>query len=189
MQEFEEKRASKQLLQNRLDKAKKGQSSEPPLDRTPYRNPAQRRMEGGQRYLIHWIGTSVTEASWESAKRLNNPQLVHDFEQAVKRAVDLRGAASEPGAERLRQPRDPRLQQCARLQGPASRNPTAQRKPLGHANVPGGDPLQRSGAPKPPRNRNRPVPTPQHYQQAAPSAPAPDPYLDRRGLINSLGDD
>lgn len=103
VQEFEEKRQSRQLLQSRLATAKQAKPSAKPSaskpsalgpaeaatsteKMTPHRILAQRRLEGGQRYLIHWVGQSVTNASWESAKRLNNPALVHEFEQAVSHA-------------------------------------------------------------------------------------------------------
>jgi hypothetical protein len=90
VQEFEEKRQSRQLLQSRLATAKQAKqpaantADGPITDKTPHRILAQRRLEGGQRYLIHWVGQSVTDASWESAKRLNSPSLIHEFEQAVR---------------------------------------------------------------------------------------------------------
>lgn len=106
--EFEEKRQSRQQLQNRLANAKPGKGGgssaahatahaapDPEAEKAPYRILAQRRMEGGQRYLIHWAGQSVTDASWESAKRINNPTLVHDFEQAVRRVRALRVRACD----------------------------------------------------------------------------------------------
>lgn len=96
VQEFEEKRQSRQLMQNRLASAKPakpnaasavGVEALPGGERVPYRILAQRRLEGGQRYLIHWVGTSVTDASWESSKRLNNPALIHEFEQVRLRSA------------------------------------------------------------------------------------------------------
>jgi hypothetical protein len=91
VQEFEDKRQSKQLLQSRLASAKHnkqtagaGGSGDPNADRTPHRILAQKRFEGGQRFLVHWVGCSVTDASWESAKRLNNPSMIQEFEMAVR---------------------------------------------------------------------------------------------------------
>ena len=89
--EFEEKRQNRQLLQSRIANAKQAKQgastsavADPDVsDKTAYRILAQRRFEGGQRYLVHWAGMSVTNASWESAKRLNNPALVQEFETAV----------------------------------------------------------------------------------------------------------
>jgi hypothetical protein len=94
VQEFEEKRQSRQLLQSRLASAKQakqggGASASVAEDsgevRVPYRILAGKRFEGGQRYLVHWAGQSVTNASWEPTKRLNNPALVAEFEAAVSR--------------------------------------------------------------------------------------------------------
>ena len=94
VQEFEEKRQSRQLLQSRLASAKQakqggGTSASVAEDsgevRVPYRILAGKRFEGGQRYLVHWAGQSVTNASWEPTKRLNNPALVAEFEAAVSR--------------------------------------------------------------------------------------------------------
>ena len=93
VQDFDDKWQSRQLLESQLEKARhakhsiaaSGGKDAPIIDRSPipYRILAQRRPEGGQRFLIHWAGQSVANASWESAKRINNPTLVHDFEQAV----------------------------------------------------------------------------------------------------------
>ena len=45
---------------------------------------AQRRMEGGKRYLVHWRGRTVAQATWEPAAVLG--ELVGEFEAAVRRA-------------------------------------------------------------------------------------------------------
>ena len=98
VQEFEEKRQSRQLLQSRLASAKQakqgGGASAPAADdsgevRVPYRILAGKRFEGGQRYLVHWAGQSVTNASWEPTKRLNNPALVAEFEAAVRQRAEV----------------------------------------------------------------------------------------------------
>ena len=108
--EFDAKRQSREQLQNRLDSVKptKQPADEAPLDRKPHRILAQRRFEGGQRYLIHWIGMSVTKASWESAKRLNNPTLVQDFENAVLH----RTPRTQPCAFALRSLRGAAMRVC-----------------------------------------------------------------------------
>ena len=46
---------------------------------------AQRRMEGGKRYLVHWRGRTVAQATWEPAAVLG--ELVGEFEAAVRRAA------------------------------------------------------------------------------------------------------
>ena len=93
--EYEVKRQRQQLQQSRMGGAAKpakqpqaveADGADPADERMPFRLLAQRRFETGQRYLVHWEGHSVTDASWESAKRINNPAMVADFEAAVKRA-------------------------------------------------------------------------------------------------------
>ena len=93
--EYEVKRQRQQLQQSRMGGAAKpakqpqaveADGADPTDERMPFRLLAQRRFETGQRYLVHWEGHSVTDASWESAKRINNPAMVADFEAAVKRA-------------------------------------------------------------------------------------------------------
>ena len=89
VQTFEDTWQSRQQLEYQLGAAKHmmqpGGSDSSISDRNPYpyRILAQRQLEGGQCFLIHWAGQSVADASWESAKCINNPALVHDFEQAV----------------------------------------------------------------------------------------------------------
>ena len=88
-QAFEDTWQSRQQLENQFGAAKHimqprgSDSSISDRNPYPYRILAQRRLEGGHRFLIHWAGQSVANASWESAKCINNPALVHDFEQAV----------------------------------------------------------------------------------------------------------
>ncbi|KAL3908575.1 MAG: hypothetical protein SGPRY_009742 [Prymnesium sp.] len=79
--EFEEKR------QRRQQQAE-GQThgGEPPThERQALRILAQRRFEGGQRYLVQWVGTSAAAASWEFSKAVGNAALVQEFETAIKR--------------------------------------------------------------------------------------------------------
>ena len=59
---------------------------------------AQRRMEGGKRYLVHWRGRTVAQATWEPAAVLG--ELVGEFEAAVRRAAPSRPRA--PAAPRAR---------------------------------------------------------------------------------------
>lgn len=103
VQEFEEKRKNRQILQSRLANAKPAKPGGASVGvdedggevRVPYRILAGKRFEGGQRYLVHWAGQSVTNASWEPTKRLNNPALVQEFEAAVRKfATDLARARS-----------------------------------------------------------------------------------------------
>ena len=94
MEEFVAKRQSRQLLsQAKQPQARQSQAKQSTSDgaaengtagRLPRRILAQRRFEGGQRYLVHWEGMSVADASWESAKRLNNTTMVQTFENAVR---------------------------------------------------------------------------------------------------------
>ena len=55
---------------------------------------AQRRMEGGKRYLVHWRGRTVAQATWEPAAVLG--ELVGEFEAAVRRAAPSRHRPARP---------------------------------------------------------------------------------------------
>ena len=55
---------------------------------------AQRRMEGGKRYLVHWRGRTVAQATWEPAAVLG--ELVGEFEAAVRRAAPSRPRPTRP---------------------------------------------------------------------------------------------
>ena len=194
VRDFEEKRQSRQLLQSRLasaKQAKQGAASggpDPNEGRDPYRILAQRRFEGGQRYLVHWMGCSVTDASWESAKRINNPALVSEFENAVKRARSTSEHQLRSGANGGYTLAALGFANAHAFRGPCSRNVDGTaRVPLANTNyvVPG---TGLGGSAKP-RHRNKPATTPTHA--APPALPLGDAaekeHLDRRGLA-PLGD-
>ena len=92
VQEFEEKRKNRQILQSRLANAKPakpgGASVGVDEDGGGSRavpHPRRQALRGRARYLVHWAGQSVTNASW-STKRLNNPaHPVQEFEAAVRK--------------------------------------------------------------------------------------------------------
>ena len=51
-------------------------------------------MEGGKRYLVHWRGRTVAQATWEPAAVLG--ELVGEFEAAVRRAAPSRRRPARP---------------------------------------------------------------------------------------------
>lgn len=81
--EYEEKRRRRQLLQSKLQAEKEEQDLEATMERQVHRILAHRRFEGEKRYLVQWVGQSAASVSWEGGKAISNA-LVQEFELAVR---------------------------------------------------------------------------------------------------------
>ncbi|KAL1511057.1 hypothetical protein AB1Y20_005881 [Prymnesium parvum] len=176
--EYDEKRQRRQ--QQQADKEASGADAAPP-ERQPLRILAQRRFEGGQRYLVQWAGSSAASASWEFSKAVGNASLVQEFETAIRRLRNTTLEQLRSGGYSLA---SLGFRNSSYFQGPSSLDADGTPRqpyslPTAHAPEPG--PARRPAASKPRSKGKQPpslAPAP-----AAPAAPlAADRSLNRVGL-------